>query len=161
MTSQSGENKPNEALDSYTRTDIKAQLQSALDGLERVGSFASFGNIEGLIDPHVCIGDLGQIKLPLTEESAQSLIKICHQSPFGNGEKTIIDTSVRKSWELNNDQFHLRNPAWKNELDEIAAKALNELGLSHGEICETEAQLYKMLLYEKGAMFKAHKELVW
>ena len=68
---------------------------------------------------------------------------------------------MRRTWELNNDQFHLENPSWKEQFDGIVANALEELGLNDDEVCETEAQLYKMLLYEKGAMFKAHKESVW
>jgi hypothetical protein len=161
MASRSDEDESTSSLGSLTGTGVKTKIRSALDSLDSAGSFASFGNIKALIDPRVCVDGLGHIKFPLTEESAQSLIKTCHRSPFGNGEKTIIDTSVRRTWELNNDQFRIENPEWKKELDKIKTKALNELGLNDSDVHETEAQLYKMLLYEKGAMFKAHKELVW
>ena len=146
--------------DSLIIPDIKAQIRTSLESLKCFGSFASFGQIDILADPHIDIDGLGRIELPLTGESAQSLISACHQSPFGKGAKTVIDTSVRRTWELNNDQFHLSNPHWKTQLDHILVKALGELGLEDSEIHDTEAQLYKMLLYEKGAMFKAHKELV-
>ena len=138
--------------------DVKSSITSAIEQLEYNGSFATFGAFNSLPDPIIIVNGLGPIKLPLTEETAQSLIKTCHQSPFGKGDQTIIDTSVRRTWELNRDQFHFENPGWQSYLNGIVYKALNELGLADGAIRKTEAQLYKMLLYEKGAMFKAHKE---
>lgn len=160
MASYSDEDISNSDSTDITITQVKTKIRSTLEHLDWAGSFAYFGKIEHLVDPHICVRGLGRIKLPLTEESAQSLIKTCHQSPFGKGDKTIIDTSVRNTWELNNDQFNLENHKWKEELGCIVDKALVELGLNDNEACDTEAQLYKMLLYEKGAMFKAHKELV-
>ena len=65
-----------------------------------------------------------------------------------------MDTTVRKTWELNVDQFELKNPAWQRMLDEIVGKVKTRLGVCS----EIEAMPYKMLLYEEGAMFKPHKE---
>jgi hypothetical protein len=160
MASQSDEDRSTSDSDDLYSSDIKTQIRSTLEDLVWVGSFASFGKINKFIDPQVFVDGLGRIQLPLTEESAQSLIRACHQSSFGKGDQTIIDTSVRRSWELNSDQFLLQSFKWQKELDSIVSDALTELGLDDLEARETEAQLYKMLLYEKGAMFKAHKELV-
>jgi hypothetical protein len=33
------------------------------------------------------------------------LISQCQQAPFGRGEKTVLDTEVRRVWELNPDQY--------------------------------------------------------
>jgi hypothetical protein len=160
MASPADSDLSSSSSDSLIISDVKAQIRTSLENLDYFGSFAACGKIGNLIDPHVEIDGLGRIGRPLTEESAQSLIKKCHQSPFGKGAKTVIDTSVRKTWELNNDQFHLSNPEWKTQLNRILLQALRKLGLQDDEIQGMEAQLYKMLLYEKGAMFKAHKESV-
>jgi hypothetical protein len=65
--------------------------------------------------------------------------------------------AMRNTWELNPEQFALRNPLWQQYLDGIVATVAESLGIENG--AETvQAELYKMLLYEKGAMFKAHKE---
>lgn len=75
-------------------------------------------------------------------------------------EETIIDTSVRKTWELNSDQFELRNPQWTSYINDITARAISELGFISNNVDAVQAELYKLLIYEKGAMFKLHKEYV-
>lgn len=69
----------------------------------------------------------------------------------------MIDTSVRNTKELNPTQFELRNAAWAEYMIEIVAALGMELGYTQSPE-GIEAQLYKLLLYEKGAMFKPHKE---
>lgn len=72
------------------------------------------------------------------------------------GSETIIDENVRKTWELNPDQFEISNPAWQSVVVKLAAQATQELGCAPG--MPTRVNLYKLLLYEEGAMFKPHKE---
>ena len=48
---------------------------------------------------------------------------------------------------------------WQISLDWIVAKVAKELGVPGGSH-NVRAEFYKMLLYEGGAMFKAHKEFV-
>ena len=54
--------------------DVKEKIRSGLKDLDCAGSFASFGTIEDLADPYIRVDGLGHIKVPLTEESAQSLV---------------------------------------------------------------------------------------
>lgn len=65
---------------------------------------------------------------------------------------------MRKTWELNPDQFDLSNPSWTTYLSDLALKAMKGLGCPAGIVAKPS--LYKLLLYEEGAMFKAHKECV-
>ena len=37
-----------------------------------------------------------EIATPLGSRDASKLIEAAHQAPFGRGEETIVDTSVRK-----------------------------------------------------------------
>jgi hypothetical protein len=48
----------------------------------------------------------------LTKTQARELIRLCRQAPFGKGTETVVDTSVRRSWTLDPDQFRLTNPKW-------------------------------------------------
>lgn len=131
-----------------------------LDSLQSVGSFATFGKLDSIVEPDVYINvpaGATRIHVPLSEEHAKAIITVSHQAPFGKGTETIVDTSVRKTWELNHDQFELRNPEWQQYMAQITKKVADELGIFR--VTGTfQAQLYKMLLYEKGAMFKAHTE---
>lgn len=61
---------------------------------------------------------------------------------------------MRKTWELNHDQFSL-SPEWQGYVNTITKRACYELGVSGDAVT---AELYKMLLYEKGAMFKPHTD---
>lgn len=140
--------------------DLKTDILECLDAVQSVGSFATFGKLDGIVEPDIYINfpaGATHIHVPLLEEHAKAIIAVSHQAPFGKGTETIIDTSVRKTWELNHNQFELRNPEWQQYMAQIAKKVAAELGISRGT-GTFQAQLYKMLLYERGAMFKAHTE---
>lgn len=140
--------------------DLKTDILECLDAVQSVGSFATFHSLDTIVDPEICVNiPAGAIRipLPLSEEHAKTIIAVSHQAPFGKGTETIVDTSVRKTWELNYDQFELRNPEWQQYMAQIAKRVADELGILRGT-GTFQAQLYKMLLYEKGAMFKAHTE---
>jgi hypothetical protein len=141
--------------------DLKNKLLGVLDSIQSSGKFAAFEQLEGFVDPEVFVPGIGSIQLPLQEQAARSLIETCHQAPFGKGEQTIIDTSVRNTWELDANQFELRSSAWAKYIRKIARSALTELGVGEEDMFGIRAELYKLLLYEKGAMFKPHKENVY
>src|SRR5438034_4044476 len=126
--------------------DLKTDVRECLDSVESLGTFASFGALEGFIDPQVSI-DGYPISLPLSEDDAQRIIKASHKAPFGKGTETIVDTSVRNTWEINSENFQLQNPEWLHYLRSILKRAAEELGVSSGS-ATVKAELYKMLLYE-------------
>ena len=66
----------------------------------------------------------------------------------------MIDESVRKTWELEASQIECRNPAWAA----FAKKITNEVVANIGVQVAASAQPYKLLLYEEGAFFKAHRD---
>ena len=82
------------------------------------------------------------------------LIAQSHQAPYGKGSETIVDTAVRNTWELNPEQFQIRSPHWGPFLGNLLKQVAQGLGIN----APISAELYKMLIYEKGAMFKAHTE---
>lgn len=65
---------------------------------------------------------------------------------------------MRKTWELNPDTFEFQNPAWNPNIQELARVAATRLGI-YAE-APINAELYKLLLYEEGAMFKPHQEYI-
>jgi 2OG-Fe(II) oxygenase superfamily len=68
-----------------------------------------------------------------------------------------VDESVRRSWELNTDQFSLKNPAWNGQIDKLLQEAVSDLGLM-ARPTEIKAELYKLLVYEEGAFFLPHRD---
>ncbi|OBS19613.1 hypothetical protein FPOA_11338 [Fusarium poae] len=93
------------------------------------------------------------IPLPLKKDDAQTIKSVCRQAPFGHGDKTLVDTSVCNTWELDASKFELGNPEWLNFFDKMVQDTAVGLGLN-----EVLAKPHKLLLYEPGSFFKPHKD---
>lgn len=131
----------------------KKELRSFLDNIQTVGEFYTFRRYPTFANPGLQIDGTDTIPLPLTPRDAETIKNACVQSPFGKGDQTLVDTSVRKSWELTHTQFHLMNPEWDAFFQTVLKAATDGLGLS-----DVSAQPHKLLLYEEGSFFKRHKD---
>ena len=83
------------------------------------------------------------------------LIKRCTPAPYGKGTETLVDPSVRRVWELDPDKFKLTNSRWEEMVASITDGTRTALGLQQEKL---EAHLYKLLVYEKGSFFLAHRD---
>lgn len=153
---------------------FKSALSERLDQVKPAGSFATAGQCSTLSRPALDVKGHGLVGLPLTENTAKAIVDVCHRAPFGKGifqlqrrlrrsqaddctgSQTIVDESVRKTWELDPTNFRFGNPDWHSSVQGIAYNAAHKLGYT--EDASIKADLYKLLLYEEGAMFKAHQE---
>lgn len=140
------------------RSDTARHVEHCLDNVKSAGSFASFGVQSMFPLPGLEIDGLGSLGLPLSERDVMALIERCHKSPFGRGSETHIDETVRKTWELDASQFSLTNPAWHSFEMSIIRRVAQDLGIAIEGGGRLVPHRYKLLLYEKGAMFKPHKE---
>ncbi|PGH11888.1 hypothetical protein AJ80_06953 [Polytolypa hystricis UAMH7299] len=157
MKSSWGQPGTPKAKESLQTVRVKKTIQQALDGIEADGDFACFREVDGALNPGLHVSGLGPIGLPLSSREAKALIDICHRSPFGKGSETLVDTSVRKCWELDAKQFDLKHPGWEDELWKITADVADKLGvLSPAE--NIRAERYKLLIYEEGAFFLPHED---
>lgn len=109
------------------------------------------------VDPGLHIDNVGNISLPLQSSDAKKIMATSRQAPFGRGSRTIVDISFRNTKELDIDHFRLRNPAWEQYLQDIIKVLGAGLGFPESP-AGIQAKLYKLLLYEKGAFFRPHKE---
>lgn len=142
-----------QAVHDDTHPSIKKELAEALDCVQPAGTFASQGELP-FADPQIKVNEVGTICLPLQESQARQLMEQAHQAPYGKGNETLVDTAVRNTLELNPDQFELVNPDWDNYVRQVCASVARDLGVD----APVSAELYKMLIYEKGGMFKPHTE---
>lgn len=138
-------------------TELKEQILDVLLDIEGPGSFASGGPIPNPPNPGLYINDHGTLGMPLSEHDANVIISKSKQSPFGKGNETRVDTSVRRSWELDATQILTRNPLWDATMRDLITTVHKELALTCGAQ-DVSAQLYKLLLYEPGAFFKPHQD---
>jgi hypothetical protein len=140
-----------------SRDKLIKDLDECLTNIQSDGSFALFEALNNAPNPGLYIKGSGTIGLPLSDHDAQAIISASHEAPFGKGEETIVDTGVRKTWEVSPGEFELKNPAWQPFIESIVAKVSAGLGVDAAGK-GVAAQLYKLLLYEEGAMFKPHQE---
>ncbi|EGZ25982.1 hypothetical protein PHYSODRAFT_487033, partial [Phytophthora sojae] len=105
--------------------------------------------------PGLYVDGVGLVPVPLTEEHATKLIATCDKSPFGKRLSTMMDESVRKSWQLAPDQVEIKNPMWQNGIatfTEIIADRLGYKGVP------MQCLLYKLLVYGEGGHFVKHQD---
>ncbi|KAK3400751.1 hypothetical protein B0T20DRAFT_152426 [Sordaria brevicollis] len=137
------------------KVNLMKDLCEALDNVKVAGSFASFRPLKETPPAGLHVDGIGPISMPLHETQARQLISKARQAPFGKGSETVVDTSVRNTWELDASQFTFTDPNWPGYLQSIINDVASDLGIINSPI---RAEIYKMLLYERGAMFKSHTD---
>ncbi len=130
------------------------ELINLMDKVETSGAFSISGTLPSIL-PGLHVTGVGHIGLPLTEHQAKALIELSEQAPFGRGEETIVDTEVRKCWQISAEAFELGNPQWNEALQAAADRIGKDLGLSGSKI---GFEPYKLLVYEAGSFFISHRD---
>ena len=129
-------------------------LIEALAGIDRPGDIFAAGDRVPTM-PGLEVEGIGTVGLPLSKAQARALIRRCRQAPYGKGTQTLVDTGVRRVWEMDPAHFELTNPKWEALIASILEEVQQRLGL---EECKLSAHLYKLLLYEKGSFFLPHRD---
>ncbi|EFP85944.1 uncharacterized protein PGTG_11700 [Puccinia graminis f. sp. tritici CRL 75-36-700-3] len=144
--------------DSSDDSDYDVSLQDDLNAAFKIiktpGTFAAWGSLPTTPPAGLHVNGVADIALPLSEESVRRLIEKAHQAPFGRRSETLIDVSVRNTWEIDGDQLRFLDPLWQGYLLDLNKRVATSLGID-GPI---RSELYKMLIYEQGAMFKPHTD---
>lgn len=135
-------------------TQVEQQLLKALGEIDRPGTYCTSGLMPSML-PGLEVAGVGSVALPLGARQAATLKKQAHQAPYGKGTKTVVDTDVRRVWEIDADKITLSNTEWPAALAQVLRQVQSELGLERQKL---EAHLYKLLLYEKGSFFLAHRD---
>ncbi|KAF5659957.1 hypothetical protein FHETE_9239 [Fusarium heterosporum] len=137
------------------KDSFKDDLLKAIESIRAPGAFAFNAVLDKLPpDLGISVNGVGRIPLPLNESHARRIISKAHRAPYGKGSDTIVDTTVRNTWEIDPTQFAITWSGWSSSLRNIRGVVAQQLGIN----TTVHADLYKMLLYEKGAMFKAHTD---
>ncbi|MGH8557272.1 MAG: hypothetical protein ACRESZ_07380 [Methylococcales bacterium] len=69
------------------------------------------GGLSRLSRPSGRIAELGlgvrPIALPLLKAQAERLIAVAKRAPYGRGEETLVDTEVRRTWQIDADRIRI------------------------------------------------------
>ncbi|KAF2747006.1 hypothetical protein M011DRAFT_468289 [Sporormia fimetaria CBS 119925] len=137
-----------------THDALRWRLWQCLETAKHDGTFYYLERLETYVNPGLYIHKLGQVGLPTARRDAAAMAKVSKKAPFGKGSETLVDLSVRKTFELDSSEFECQHPAWQAFLDSVVLSAAESMGVK----VKMRAERYKLLLYEEGAFFKSHHD---
>jgi hypothetical protein len=128
-------------------------LAQALRAIRRHGDFYATGTAE-ITPPNLTVQGFGMLSLPFQRSQLAPLLAQAALAPFGRGEQTLIDTSVRNTWQIDAAALEFGGRNWQRTLDAIVSRAADGLGV----LDPVRAQLYKLLVYDTGNFFVEHRD---
>ena len=133
--------------------DLRIDLPDLLRTVTRPGGFSTHGRLEAH-PPSLEVKGVGRVPLPLVALQVPGLVAVAERAPYGKGQETRVDTSVRRTWQIAASRVTLGGRHWAATLDDIVARAA--LGL--GAAGKVRAELYKLLVYDDGSFFVGHRD---
>ena len=137
-----------------TQKNFNSELEQILESIGRPGEYFSHGRLTCPM-PRLEIDGIGMLSFPVPEFQARQLIGFADQAPYGKGEQTLVDTSVRNCWEIAPEKFSLGGKGWNSTLQEMLGLAAEGLGCNSAHL---RAEIYKLLIYEAGGFFLPHRD---
>lgn len=134
-------------------TVLAAALADLLGAVDRPGGFCSGGTMD-LFAPGLEVDGVGPVALPLLPAQREQLVAVAEQAPYGRGTETLLDTAVRRTWQIGADKVRLTGRHWPATLSALVERVAEGLGVS-GPVT---AELYKLLVYDEGGFFVSHRD---
>ena len=110
-------------------SSITSELATVLATVRRPGDFFASGTIEFLA-PQLEVEGVGPIALPFLSLQAKQLIEAAERAPFGRGEQTVVDTAVRRTWQIGPNQVRIQGRGWARTLAAILTRVCDGLGVT-------------------------------
>ncbi len=132
----------------------QAPLEALLRAIDRPGDYCAQGRLFVPM-PLVEVDGVGPLSFPITAQQAHALNAAAAPAPYGRGEQTLVDPSVRACRQFDAARLRVAGGAWRDTLEQIVVRAATGLGCPPERTC---AHLYKLLIYERGGFFAAHRD---
>lgn len=129
-------------------------LEAILSDVKQPGDFFIAGAVEIPI-PRVEVGDVGTLSFPIPHPQIKAMVQQATRAPYGRGEETIVDTSVRNVWQIAPGAVKISGKSWAKSFENILAKVTAGLGCEGAKV---SAELYKLLIYDRGGFFLSHRD---
>ena len=130
------------------------RLDDLLKSVDRPGDYCVGGSLFTPM-PRVIVEGAGELSFPVPETQIEALIAAAERSPYGKGAETVLDTSVRDSWQIDAKDVRLTGRAWPDSLATIRDLVAEGLGLPAERL---GIELYKLLVYRPGGFFAEHRD---
>ncbi|MGB5833959.1 MAG: 2OG-Fe(II) oxygenase [Thiohalocapsa sp.] len=138
---------------STDRPNLQDAVAELLARVERPGDYYATGTFDIHL-PRLTVEAVGSIALPLLPAQAERLIATAEQAPYGRGSETLVDTDVRRTWQIDAARVRIEGRRWEDDLSQVVELVAAGLGVS-GHV---EAELYKLLVYDTGSFFVSHRD---
>ena len=130
------------------------RLEVALKAVDRPGDYFVAGRLQVAM-PRMSVDRVGTVAFPILGDQASSLAAAAERAPYGRGPDTVLDPSVRDCWQIDAKHVHLSGTRWKKTIRSILESVEDGLGCQRNAL---SAQLYKLLVYERGGFFSQHRD---
>jgi predicted 2-oxoglutarate/Fe(II)-dependent dioxygenase YbiX len=134
-------------------SSIADALAALLSTVRTPGDFYAAGTTDLLL-PRLAVHGVGPIAFPLLPTQAEQLIAVAQRAPYGRGGETLVDTVIRRTWQIGADQVRIEGKSWTRTLESVVARATAGLGVTE----PVAAELYKLLIYDEGSHFVGHRD---
>ena len=129
-------------------------LEELLLSIDRPGDFCAHGKLFAPM-PRLEVEGVGLLSFPVPDSQVRALIAAAERAPYGKGPDTLLDTSVRDCRQIDAARIHVSGGAWGDTFQRILDSAATGLGCRADRL---DARLYKLLVYEPGGFFAAHRD---
>lgn len=135
-------------------TSARARIAQLLTGAESTGSFTAETSAPAA-GVTLSVAGVGPVRFPVGAAQERKLVSVARPAMFGLGEATLIDPSVRDTWELTAEQVSLGGN-WERVLEEALVEVHEGLGLPRG--ARLRAELHALLVYGPDQFFMPHQD---
>ena len=133
---------------------IESAIEKLLLAVDRPGDFCAHGRVLAPM-PRLEVQGVGALSFPVPEPQVRALVAAAERAPYGKGAETLVDRSVRDCWQIGPERVRLAGAAWPETFAGILGSAAAGLGCPPDRL---DAQLHKLLIYEPGGFFSAHRD---
>ena len=129
-------------------------LERLIESVNRPGEFCTHGRLFVPM-PRLEVDGVGMLSFPVPEAQVRALIEAAERAPYGKGTETLVDTAVRDCRQIDGARIRLGGAAWAETFSGLLNTAATGLGCPAERL---DARLYKLLIYETGGFFAAHRD---
>ena len=129
-------------------------LSGLIGSVSRPGDYCVHGRLFAPM-PRIEAGTAGVLSFPIPLPQLQMLVADADRAPYGRGQATIVDPSVRDCRQIAPDELCIAGRTWAETFSDVLHRTTVGLGCPEGAVT---AELYKLLVYEPGGFFKPHRD---
>jgi hypothetical protein len=137
-----------------TYNDSLQPLGDLLGDVKRPGEYFTSGTHETPM-PALFVKGMGAVSFPVPPPQSRKLVSVAERAPYGRGDNTLVDEGVRKVWQIAPQLVSLGGKGWERSLKALTARVEVELGCEPRSVA---AEFYKLLIYDQGGFFVAHRD---